>query len=151
MRICAVTGHRVLRGDFSKERLAEALKERIKAGTDTFLCGMALGFDLLCGETIALLKETYQLRVVACITCADQSSKFSPSARRRYEALLRQCDDCVTLYERYKNGCMFERNRFMVEHCDEVLAYWQKDLKKGGTYYTVQYALRMEKPVYFVE
>ena len=116
--ICAVTGHRVLGREFCRAVLEEKLDFLLARGADTFLCGMALGFDLLCGELLAERKKSVPLRLVACIPCADQSGGFPPAAKRRYDALLGSCDERVVLHERYETGCMFERNRYMVDRCD---------------------------------
>lgn len=148
--ICAVTGHRVLGREFRRAVLEEKLDFLIARGADIFLCGMALGFDLLCGELLAERKKSVPLRLVACIPCADQSGAFPPAAKRRYDALLGSCDERVVLHERYETGCMFERNRYMVDRCDLLFAYLREGSKKGGTYYTVRYAERQKKPVFYL-
>lgn len=148
--ICAVTGHRVLGKEFRRVVLEEKLDFLLARGADTFLCGMALGFDLLCGELLAERKKSVPLRLVACIPCADQSGAFPPAAKRRYDALLGSCDERVVLHERYETGCMFERNRYMVDRCDLLFAYLREGSKKGGTYYTVRYAERQKKPVFYL-
>lgn len=148
MKVCAVTGHRVLGKEFSLQALEGALLSLAEAGTDTFLCGMALGFDLACGELIAKIKETFPVKLVACIPCADQSDGYSAVQRARYAALLAACDERVVLHEHYENGCMFERNRYMVDRCDVLLAYLTSE--RGGTFYTVNYAKKKGKQVIFL-
>ncbi len=148
MKVCAVTGHRVLGKNFSAQKLEEALLSLIGEGADTFLCGMALGFDLACGELIAKIKGTIPVKLVACIPCADQSGGYSAKQRARYDALLAACDERVVLHEHYENGCMFERNRYMVDRCDVLLAYLASE--RGGTYYTVNYAKKKGKRVLFL-
>lgn len=150
MLACAVTGHRVLGSAFSETALEQKLRTLAENGTDTFYCGMALGFDLLCGELLVRLKREFPLRLVACIPCADQSGHYPAADRARYAALLRECDETAVLHERYEEGCMFERNRYMVDRSDLVLAYLHETCKKGGTYYTVRYALKKNKPVLYV-
>ena len=136
--------------EFRRAVLEEKLDFLLARGADTFLCGMALGFDLLCGELLAERKKSVPLRLVACIPCADQSGAFPPAAKRRYDALLGSCDERVVLHERYETGCMFERNRYMVDRCDLLFAYLREGSKKGGTYYTVRYAVRQKKPVFYL-
>ena len=148
--ICAVTGHRVLGKEFRRAVLEEKLDFLLARGADTFLCGMALGFDLPCGELLGERKKSVPVRLVACIPCADQSGAFPPAAKRRYDALLGSCDERVVLHERYETGCMFERNRYMVDRCDLLFAYLREGSKKGGTYYTVRYAERQKKPVFYL-
>ena len=147
MRV-ALTGHRVLGTNFSREKLERALRSLIEGGADTFFCGMALGFDTLCCECLLKLREEFPLRVVACIPCADQASRYSPRAKAKYDALLAACDERIILHEKYENGCMFERNRCMVEKCDVLLAYLESE--RGGTYYTVNYAKKRGKRIVFL-
>lgn len=146
--VCAVTGHRVLSSDFSKEELRAALRALAAAGVRTFLCGMALGFDLLCAEEVLLLREELPVRLVACIPCADQAARYPKSARERYERILDRCDERAVLHECYCDGCMFERNRYMVDRADLLLAYYTG--RRGGTKYTVGYAEKRGIPVYLI-
>lgn len=145
---CAVTGHRVLSSDFSKEELRAALRALAAAGVRTFLCGMALGFDLLCAEEVLLLREELPVRLVACVPCADQAARYPKSARERYERILDRCDERAVLHECYCDGCMFERNRYMVDRADLLLAYFTG--RRGGTKYTVGYAEKRGIPVYLI-
>lgn len=144
---CALTGHRILAKDFSAKQLQAHLRDLIEEGTDTFLCGMALGFDLACAEALAALRRYYPLRLVACIPCADQSACFTQEQRQQYLRALAACDESVILHERYTEGCMFERNRYMVDNADLLFAYLIKPA--GGTLYTVNYAKRKHKRVIF--
>ena len=147
--VCAVTWHRVLSSDFSKEELRAALRALAAAGVRTFSCGMALGFDLLCAEEVLLLREELPVRLVACIPCADQAARYPKSARERYERILDRCDERAVLHECYCDGCMFERNRYMVDRADLLLAYYTG--RRGGTKYTVGYAEKRGIPVYLIE
>lgn len=146
--VCALTGHRVLAADFSYERLRAALRALAECGTRTFLCGMALGFDLACAGEVLALRPAFDVRLVACIPCADQSAHYPRARREQYERILADCDERVVLYDHYVDGCMFERNRYMVDRCDRLLAYLVAP--RGGTYYTVRYAQKKGKQVLFL-
>lgn len=146
--VCALTGHRVLAADFSYERLRVALRALVEGGTRTFLCGMALGFDLACADEVLALRPAFDVRLVACIPCADQSAHYPRARREQYERILADCDERVVLYDHYVDGCMFERNRYMVDRCDRLLAYLTAP--RGGTYYTVRYAQKKGKQVLFL-
>lgn len=148
MSACALTGHRVLGKGFSRERLEQCLRSLIAEGADTFYCGMALGFDLYCCELLLRLREEFPVRIVACVPCADQAARYSPRAKEKYEALLSACDEKIVLHEKYENGCMFERNRCMVDRCDVLLAYLETE--RGGTFYTVNYAKKRGKRIVFL-
>ena len=147
---CALTGHRVLEKSFSRAALEEQLRALVERGADTFYCGMALGFDLICCEVLVSLKKEMPLKLIPCIPCKHQSERYPYEARRLYEELLQECDETAILHERYEEGCMFERNRYMVDRCDVLFAYMYA--KRGGTYYTVSYAEKKRKEiVYFVK
>lgn len=144
---CALSGHRVLSRQFSKQQLLQQLRALLDEGADTFLCGMALGFDLICAETLTVLRGEYRLRLVACIPCADQACRFTPAQKQAYLRALSACDESVVLHERYVDGCMFERNRYMVDHADMLYACLERPT--GGTLYTVNYAKRKHKRIVF--
>lgn len=145
---CALTGHRAVGKDLTRAALEKTLRELAEKGTDTFFCGMAVGFDMLCCKILLSLREELPLRVVACVPCANQSERFSSDQKRLYERLLAACDEKIVLHERYTEGCMFERNRYMVDACDFLLAYLRT--QKGGTFYTVNYAKKKGKSILFV-
>lgn len=147
MRV-ALTGHRVLGRNFSEAKLEGALRALVGEGADTFYCGMALGFDSLCCEILLRLREEFNVKIVACVPCADQAARYSPRAREKYDSLLAACDEKIVLHEKYENGCMFERNRRMVDNCDVLLAYLENE--RGGTFYTVNYAKKKGKRIVFL-
>ena len=148
MSSVAVTGHRVLGKNFDAAKLERTLRALIAEGSDTFYCGMALGFDSLCCEMLQRLRGEFSVRVIACVPCADQASRYGEREKRRYDRLLAACDDIVVLHSRYENGCMFERNRWMVDRCDVLVAYLEAP--RGGTFYTVNYAKKREKRIVFL-
>ena len=46
-KTCAVTGHRDLSGGIDVEKTEEILLAAVNSGYDTFMVGMAIGFDFL--------------------------------------------------------------------------------------------------------
>ena len=145
---CAVTGHRVLGAEFSRDRLRAALRSLAEGGVRIFFCGMAQGFGLACADEILSLRSGLPLRLIACVPCAVQADRYPRAAREQYDRILAACDDRVLLHDRYCHGCMFERNRYMVDRADVLLAYFQG--RRGGTGYTVNYAKKCGIPVYFL-
>jgi uncharacterized phage-like protein YoqJ len=138
LQTCTFTGHRKLLEDFSKEKLEECIIELVEKGVHTFYCGMAIGFDLLAGELVVKLKEKYPfLQLVACVPFYGQEEKFSNVDKERYCNLLKKCDKVEVLSANYFRGCMQNRNRFMADKGDVLLAYCKK--VKGGAAFTVNY------------
>lgn len=145
MTTCAFTGHRLLPDDFDKSLLERKITELIEEGADEFLCGMAVGFDMLCAETVIKLKKKFDIKLVACIPCDGQSNYYSSRDKLRYDEILRNCDEKKVLSPYYFNGCMQARDRYMVERADLIFCYLTR--KSGGTYYTVNYAKSSEKRI----
>lgn len=136
--VCALTGHRDLKKDFDRNLLYDTLEELIREGYTTYCCGMARGFDLTALECLCELKRRYHVRLLACIPYAEQGERLGASDRNLYRILLADCDEKHVLSEHYYPGCMFTRNRYMVDRADLLLAYFVEN--SGGTAYTVKYA-----------
>lgn len=138
IRVCAFTGHRQLEEDFSLKELKKAIKEVIERGADTFLVGMAIGFDLAAAETVLALKRKYKnVRLVACIPCERQEKNFPAADKKRYAKILKKVDEKIVLAGEYYRGCMQKRDIYMADRADILIAYLKKD--KGGTAFTVKY------------
>lgn len=139
MRVCAFTGHRNLTDtDFDELLLERVVENLVKTGVKRFLCGMAVGFDLKAAQAVSALKGKYDIELVACLPCANQSERFSEKNKKLYSEILSKCDETVILEPTYKNGCMHRRDRYLVDNCDVLVCFLRQN--SGGTYYTVKYA-----------
>ena len=148
--VCAFTGHRPQRlpwGQREEDPRCRALKTLLYSavlqasaqGCETFLCGMALGCDTYFAETVLRRKEQDpSLRLVAMLPCPEQARRWPEQDRRRYEALLAQCDRVRVLEPCYSEGCMLRRNRAMVDEAQLLISVF--DGQPGGTASTVRYA-----------
>ena len=146
MKVCAFTGHRSLAGtDFDEHLLERVVSDLVKTGTTRFLCGMAVGFDMKAAQAVLALKDMYEIELVACLPCANQSERFSARNKKLYNEILARCDDIIIMEMEYKNGCMQERDRYMVDNCDLLVCFLRKS--SGGTYYTVNYARKANKKI----
>ena len=144
-KTCALTGHRQLPETFDGNALYDKLEELIKDGCDSFLCGMAEGFDLLALNCLAVLKRKYRIYIEACIPFEGQELTFRDREKARYQNLIQWCDRKTVIFESYQNGCYLARDRYMVDCADFVLAYCTKNT--GGSAYTVNYAKQKNVPV----
>ncbi len=144
-KICAVSGHRILKKDFSEEKLKELFRLLILDGFKVFLSGMAIGFDTVCCKVLFELKKEYDIKIIGCIPFKGQESTFSLEQKKTYNKYVQNCDDTVILYDEYIKCAFFERNRLMIDNCELLVAYIYEN--KGGTYYTVKYANSKEKEI----
>ena len=148
MKRACVTGHRARSA--CPAGLSETLRSVVLDGYTEFLVGMALGFDQYCYEELLRMKGEFpQLRIVACIPCGDQAARFTRAQKARYDRLCAAADERIVLYPSYVEGCMQERNRYMVDHSDLVVAYLR--YAGGGTYYTVKYAVERGKEILYLK
>lgn len=148
---CVFTGHRDLGEDFSKSRLKKTVEALIKAGVTTFYNGMAIGFDLISAETVLSLRKKYpQVKLIACVPCYGQEKYFSDSDKKRYVKILKKADETVTLADHYYNGCMQQRDKYMVDRADVMIAYCNKPT--GGAAYTVKLYQKAypNREIYFI-
>lgn len=136
---CGITGHRRINQMLDKKKVEERLKNIIlNYGVDTFLIGMAVGFDTFCFNVLDQMKREINLRIIACVPCLDQDKNFNFFQKSEYQKLLKKADEIIVLSEEYTPYCMLKRNRFIVDNSSVLLAYLKEE--KGGTKYTVDYA-----------
>ena len=92
---CCFTGHRSQKLSYGmdeqhehcirlKNRLKIEIEQKITEGVDTFLCGMAWGTDIWCGEIASELKEQYpHIRLIACIPHKGQENSWMDDYKKR--------------------------------------------------------------------
>ena len=145
LKTCAITGHRNVNEDLDVIELREVFISLIKKGTDTFLIGMAVGFDTLCFKVLEKLKEDFQIKLVACVPCINQDRNFTPLQKKVYRDMLKKADVTFYVSTDYTPYCMQKRNMFMVDNSSVLLAYLRDN--KGGTFNTVKYAEKNQKQI----
>lgn len=157
-RCCAFTGHRPRKfpWDYNeadarcvalKETLAKEIAKLVDVGYTDFLSGMAEGADTWAAlAVLALKKENPALRLHCVLPCEEQADGWSDSARELYFSILEQADEVVYVSRKYHDGCMLERNRYLVDHAACLLAVYNGEWR-GGTAMTVRYARKMGREV----
>lgn len=146
---CAFTGHREIAENFDEELFERAVVNLITLrGADTFYDGMARGFDLLAARRIIELKKSYDIKLVACIPFGGQIDTLSGGDREIYKNVLEGCDDVNVLSAKYYPGCMYARNRFMVDNSDVLFAFYRGG--RGGTRYTIDYAKKCGREIFII-
>lgn len=125
-----------------KDRLYKVIENCIQYGYTNFLCGMALGFDMICASILLDLKNTYpQIKVYGILPCKDQHSMWPEKEKQRYNYLLSKLDGIRCKYDKYNSSeCMLERNNYMINNSSLLVALF--DGKPGGTQSTI---LKAEK------
>lgn len=129
-----------------KETLAEKIKDAIENGATHFISGMALGVDMWAAELVISLKKSgMEITLEAAIPHKGQEAKWSLQNRQRYNSILKDCDLVTCLSEKYTYSCMMQRNKYMVDKSDKVIAVL--DDFTGGTGKTVLYARSKKRDI----
>lgn len=141
-KVCCFTGHRLLpqkEMPIIKKHLIEILDNLINKGVISYVCGGALGYDILAGSTVLELRKQYpNIKLIMALPCKDQCSKWTNAQKASYQQLLNDADEVIYLTEKYYDGCMLDRNRYMVERSGYCIAYLKS--KCGGAWFTVNLA-----------
>jgi uncharacterized phage-like protein YoqJ len=107
---------------------------------------MAKGFDLIAADAVLSLKRDFShLKLIACVPCPGQERYFSDEDKETYARILQSADEVKVLSPNYYNGCMYARDRYMVDNSSYVIAFLREKL--GGTFYTVNYARSQSKEI----
>lgn len=131
--------------------LRTEVEKAIHRGYKTFLCGMAIGFDLICAETVLDLKQQYEdIKLIGAIPCKNQDMKWSEKDKKRYRNILEQLDGIRCIYDEYIGAeCMLERNRFMVNNSSLIIALFNG--LPGETKSTLDYAQKQGLEVIIIK
>lgn len=148
-RAVSFTGHRILPRDFSAEEVEKAVYKAINDNFDTFLVGMAIGFDSLCFRVLEGVRLNKDIKIIACVPCSDQSEFFNKKQKKEYDRMIKEADEVITLGEKYQSGCMQKRNAFMIDNSSRLIAYLR--IKGGGTYSTVKYAVEQGLEIEYIK
>lgn len=104
------------------------------------ISGMALGVDQVAAYVGIYLRERYKnVKLEAAIPCQGQDLKWRDWSKWVYQYLLSKCDVKTLVHDGpYNYHCMQDRNEYMVDHADLLIAVW--DGSSGGTGNCVRYA-----------
>jgi uncharacterized phage-like protein YoqJ len=155
---CAFTGHRPSHFQFGydetdndclrlKITLRSEILRMIDFGVTQFLSGMALGVDMWAAEIVlALRKIGHPVKLTCVLPCETQADKWREEYRERYFHILENADEVLYTNIKYTSICMYERNKYLVEHTDYLLAVYD-GISKGGTAQTVRFAQKKGIPI----
>lgn len=127
-------------------RLDRVLEKLYQMGYRRFICGGALGFDMLAAERVIAFRHHHSdASLILAIPYAEQSKSWPIAEGQRYERILYHADQVHVLSKFYYKGCMLVRNQFMVDRSSYVVCYLTQT--SGGTVSTAVYALKKQLPL----
>lgn len=144
------TGHRTYDPDEAADKkLYDTLEKLINCGYCVFAAGGAKGFDQEACETVLKLKEKYpyiKMKLILPFKNQFEHEKDrSDTSIALYKKHIRLADETIILYDGYKRGCYYQRDRALVDCASLCVAYCVR--KNGGTAYTLRYAGEKNKKI----
>ena len=73
-----------------------------------------------------------------------QAERYTQADKRRYDTILAQADEVVTLQDGYTEGCFLRRNDYLLENSAFLMVYYDA-VAVGGTFYTLKRAVEQKK------
>ncbi|GHV39015.1 hypothetical protein FACS189490_01910 [Clostridia bacterium] len=150
MNIC-FTGYRPEKSPFSLERENPRLRElriEIKAaiyeaakGGAVFYCGMARGFDIIAAKIVLELKKEGLPVQLFCVLPFSGYTISGGVWGKRYAECISSADKIVMVCSGYSKYSFLKRDDYMVAHSERIIAFYRKEIKGGGTEYTVKKAV----------
>ncbi len=145
------TGHRALprqKVATLETLLGKEILSYAQQGYTDFLCGGAVGFDMLSAICVLNCKnKASSIRLHLILPCQNHTANWSERDLALFERIVMRADSIHYVSEEpYQTGCMQARNRYLVDHASVCFAYLTG--QRGGTAYTVRYAEKKGIPVH---
>ena len=143
---CCFTGHRHFPWDGQHahprqadllRRLEEAIDSVLSQGATHFICGNAVGVDTWAAELVLQKKKAYpEIFLEIALPFAGHNTDEPACQAVQGQA------DLVHVVGTAKNRktAFFERNHYMVDHSDFLIAVYMESHPRSGTAKTMEYA-----------
>ena len=119
------------------QKLEAAVEEALRRGTTHFICGNAVGVDTWAAELVLQKKKEHPQIVLEIALPFAGHNAHEPACQKVQE----QADRVhVVGRSKNRNAAFFERNRYMVDHSDLLIAVYDNAHPRGGTAATMEYA-----------
>ena len=119
-----------------------------------FYVGGALGVDMWAGEILLHLKEQPNYRkieLVEVLPFEGHDARWDKRSQSRMAFLKENSDFIIVVGEKQNQNSYAERNFYMVEHADCLLAVYDNNRSiRSGTGMTVHYAQQKRLPIILI-
>ena len=136
MQTCSFTGHRRIMPQHSDKLpvlLARAISYAYENGCRTFIAGGAIGFDTLAAREVIRFRISHpDVTLKLALPCVNQEVSWTEAQKSAYSYTLASADEIIYISEEYTDTCMKERNRYLAEHADILIAYVSRSASGAG-------------------
>ena len=149
--IIAFTGHRphMFPGKYNENHYwvnsvkRDLLKWLKQKSPSLIISGGAQGMDTWAGKAAIKIGIPFDLYV----PFPGQGDNWPDHAKEDLNILKEKSRNIILCSETYHKRCFFIRDEKMIDDCDEVASLLKPGVTKGGTFYTVNYAKKLNKPI----
>ena len=152
-RTVALTGYRTDKMPFAEDsqdanycsfrkKLLVIISRLMEMGYDSYISGMAMGFDTWAAESVIELGASLE----CAVPFPEQVDGWEAQDQQRWVDIINKSSKKTVVSESNQKGAYYKRNRYMVDNADVILCGYT-GRKRGGTAYTVNYALQQDKIV----
>ena len=135
-----------------RQKIQETLQRAVvKYGTTheiIVISGGALGVD----QDAARVAHKMNIPFIVAQPCKNHESRWFKESQIKYRKMLEIAREVVLVsngtYDELGAKCMQDRNIWMVDHCNVLIAVW--DGSSGGTANCVNYAKSVNKPIVYI-
>jgi uncharacterized phage-like protein YoqJ len=122
-----------------KIKLQNHIVSSIESGFTQFVSGAAMGVDIWASEIVLSLKKYYpQITLTHVIPHPKQSDRWPSNWQERYQKIIQNGDNLITITNSYYRFCEIDRNQKMVDMSTRIIAVFNGE--SGGTKRTISYA-----------
>lgn len=136
------TGHRKIENtEILYKKLERILRALIENGAADFYAGGAIGWDMLCEQTVLNLRKEYpHIRLHLILPCceAEQTKNWTDGDKAEFHRILLSADSAEYVSQHYHGSCMKLRNAALVDSAECCVCYYK--ISKSGTGQTVRMA-----------
>ncbi len=138
-----------------KARIMQTVAEQAELGVKYFLTGMCRGSDLIAADAVLSLRGKLGIELWCAVPFDGQRQTVPREELGLYDKVIKNANGRIILcrnavpsdYPKLYN----ERNRYMVNKCDGLIAVCSEDrIQPGGTKNTVEMAKKLDKKIIYV-
>lgn len=122
-----------------KSLLFKEISLSLQEGYNCFITGLARGIDNWAADIIIDFKlHGNNIKLICVMPHKNYGTNWKGFDKWNLSHILEKADEVITISESYSRFCMKERNFYMVDHSDKLIALLKNE--RSGTGQTVRYA-----------
>ena len=132
------------------DQLYKEIKLLIEQGCHHFISGIGEGADIDFANYVLFYRNFEQdVTLEIALPSPIRRNQAITPYMERHDDILIFCDFTYIACSKYQKGCVQQRNRYMVDKADVVLAGWNRN-REGGIWDMIQYAQSKGKSIRYI-